>query len=456
MSAHELLIRHALNWASSKHRELDPDLLATVLDLRSDYDEAPAMAWPTGSAEHLLLVRWPAQPPQIELDTTALQQTLDTFWRFLRATGRMSRDSAAPAALVKEASKALPRMGAADDDRKNWSQGRVLTEFGRSIGIDLEMSQDTDEAQRKLSQIQAAWNSLPQSERLRLMPDPTPKSVAGQRFTDLINQSIQPNYPADADDSFGPDELRRGDPAVAAQQVRDSEFVNACLRLAEWVGPRREVTSIGVLRPKFAREAYDAVDVFAWERLHDRTYRDVDLPPEAWEVMATNARDYWTSAGDCIGLDRLWYACESAGLVRISTTVAQRGNRPPDDDSDWLMLGLTLVFALVSRFDQDRVHPLIGILLMGAVLEDGLVPVDAVKEWWRARRGFDQLVAARGLEDAEFYGQLYDGMVDFVLDMFDDTGLWVCDGDGLEVTDFGLELGVVLSNAWEDGDDDLA
>ena len=63
MDPHELLIRHAVAWADKRKQPLDPDLLGTVLQLRDVHDATAPQEWPTGSAEHLMLVRWPSHGP---------------------------------------------------------------------------------------------------------------------------------------------------------------------------------------------------------------------------------------------------------------------------------------------------------------------------------------------------------------------------------------------------------
>ena len=173
-SDHEILVHHARVWAESKGRALDADALGEVLELRRAYDEYADGDWPPGSAERLLLVTWPGYgPPPPDQDT--LQQTLDTFWGFLRATGRLRAGSASPAELRREARRALPRMATAYSDPALHSQGRVLADFGREIGVELDGAADVADLQERLAEVQGAWNALPTEERLRRMPDPSPK-----------------------------------------------------------------------------------------------------------------------------------------------------------------------------------------------------------------------------------------------------------------------------------------
>lgn len=105
-----LLISHAERWAAKSKRPLDTDLLGTALNLRDFQDRVPGTAWPAGSADHLMTVRWPKHGPLGVPDVDALVDTLDSFWRFLRATGRLASGSADPKELAREARRSKERM----------------------------------------------------------------------------------------------------------------------------------------------------------------------------------------------------------------------------------------------------------------------------------------------------------------------------------------------------------
>lgn len=240
MDPHQLVIRHARDWARQRSRALDEDLLAEALQLRSHHDDLAAQEWPQGSAERLFLVLWPAYGPAPRPQD--LHDTLDTFWRFLRATGRMSSASAEPGALRKESKRAVPKMQEAYNDPSRHSQHRVLAAFGRTAGVDLDSAADIDELNARLEQVTQAWNSLPQEERVRLMPDPTPKGTKGAQLTEQFAGSSPVASPS-------PQAV-----AAAAEDARSAGFVLDCLRLVEWVGEGREATQAGLLRPAVARE----------------------------------------------------------------------------------------------------------------------------------------------------------------------------------------------------------
>jgi hypothetical protein len=432
---HDLLIRHAIAWAEKKKRPLDAGVLEQILDLRWVNDELPTGDWPPGAAERLLLVTWPAygSPPP---DGQLLGETLDCLWGFLRATGRMSAGSASPAELRKEMKRALPKMTQAYDDPSRHSQGRVLGEFGRSIGIELDGAADLDELRRRLDAVQEAWNALPQEERFRLMPDASPKSARGQDWTRMVN-----NLP---DDDYDEPPLRRGVVAESARDVRGSSFLRQCLALAEWLEPGRDVTQAGLLRPAVAREAYGALDLWPWEREWDRlTYGERQTPDDAEidRVRAEAALHSWHSAGDCLPLDRLWWPMVETGMVSVGSRRAHSAWERPREDEEWVVFGLTLVASLCRRLGSYRVEPLLGLIAMPALADDA-IPVAEVREWWDSRcppslRGLSALGWQERLDLAMFH--------------FEDCGLFRVIGDRVRVTELGLDSVGVLMGMFDDG-----
>ncbi|MGZ5418537.1 MAG: hypothetical protein ACXWDI_15315, partial [Nocardioides sp.] len=166
------LLRDFATWAERKGREVDLMLLDELLGLRSSYDELEPTYWPPGSVEHLLLGRLPSKGPIEALDPEVVTDTLDAYFKFLRSTGRMSRSSSDPKELSREARRHARRMHELAEDRANWSPNKVLADFGRSIGIELDGAPDLETLQQRLDQIRQAWNDLPVSERRRLMPHP--------------------------------------------------------------------------------------------------------------------------------------------------------------------------------------------------------------------------------------------------------------------------------------------
>ncbi|HEX2704601.1 MAG TPA: hypothetical protein VHM65_02490, partial [Candidatus Lustribacter sp.] len=162
MDEYELLIRHTEAWAAAKKRPLDTDLLSSLLHLRDVHDRHPGTSWPAGSAEHLLTVRWPGHGPLGAADAEAIVATLDTFWRFLRGTGRMASGSVEPRDLLREARRAIPAMRARAEDPAYFGQSKALQQFGAQIGITLDGAADLDDLNARMQQIMDAWNALPQ------------------------------------------------------------------------------------------------------------------------------------------------------------------------------------------------------------------------------------------------------------------------------------------------------
>lgn len=446
----DLLLTHATRWAEKKKRPFDTELIETILDLRDSYDDRSPGSWPAGSAEQLVLVRWPAHGPQELPERRVLADSLETWWRFLRGTGRMTAGSAEPAALVKELRRALPNMAEACADRSNWAQGRVLSDFGASIGIDLSMSESHEELQDKLDVVMQAWNDLSREERVALMPDPSPKTSAGVSMTELINSGAE--WEEDEDDDL---DARPGDPVISAREARTSGFTQACLALADWVGDRKEVTSIGVLRPAIAREAYETLDLFTWERDHSPMFtgrHGVQADSEEqWELLRQSARNSWTTAADCEPLDRLWQACCMTGLIDLHRTIAKATDARPTTDREWLDLGRRLFLGLVVQCTERWRDVLMGTLLIPLAADDGAIPVGAVTQWWLERQEFDLLVAERGEERARLFREIYTADVDRVLHMFDDAALWTRSDGWLTITEFGRDAGRVLVGAVEEG-----
>ncbi|WP_394276861.1 hypothetical protein [Luteococcus sp.] len=111
------LLADALTWAEGRGRVLDVELLQLLLDLHLEFDGLGDAQWPPCSAEHLVAELLPARGP-VELPTgDDVVATLDSYWRFLRSTGRMASGSASPAALRQEARGARARLRRAGEQQ---------------------------------------------------------------------------------------------------------------------------------------------------------------------------------------------------------------------------------------------------------------------------------------------------------------------------------------------------
>ncbi len=132
---YRLLITHAEQWSAKARRPLDVDLLETALSLRDTHDRRPGTSWPEGSAAELMTVRWPGHGPLDPPDVEVLVATLETFWRFLRATGRMASGSADVKVLTREARRSAAAMRDRLADPAAYGASKSLLAFGREIGI---------------------------------------------------------------------------------------------------------------------------------------------------------------------------------------------------------------------------------------------------------------------------------------------------------------------------------
>ncbi|USQ75475.1 hypothetical protein [Ornithinimicrobium cryptoxanthini] len=103
----EALVGNVVAWAGRKQRAVDAAVLESVLRARGP--GAGVGRWPPGSVVDLLLVRWPKSQEELPEQET-LASTLETFWRFLRATGLMAHGSAEPKALLREFGRAAVRL----------------------------------------------------------------------------------------------------------------------------------------------------------------------------------------------------------------------------------------------------------------------------------------------------------------------------------------------------------
>lgn len=485
MEGHELLVRHAAKWAEGKRRLLDVDLLTTALDLRSFQDERGDTYWPPGSVDHLLLARWPGHGPAGVPDVERLATSLDTYVHFLRATGRMASGSADPKTLAKEARRAAPRMAAACADTARHSPSKVLTGFAREVGLDLEEAASLEEMQGRLQQVMDAWNALPHDERTSRMTPTNPASgVRAAELNDslrrLVDSGVDLRSLVDLDllgddeddgdqddpfDAWGDDlsdeQLAASDPALSAADVRDSYILKECLRLVEWVGagPRggRAVTQTGVLKLKEAEAAYVELGLHAWGAGWDAV-RDQALGRVALPLMGVPRAEgfWWRSAGDCLPLDRLWFACVVSGLLETGRTRATPGQLVAREDTDWVLIGCMLVLGLIERMrDMVPLDALVHILGTG-VISGGPVTLGAVRDEWLRGEGSDgAMLAGFSAEHATWMRATDHACFNQLVYAFDDTGIWRRDGDSVTLTAFGRDVAIVFFAALGSGELEL-
>lgn len=470
---HELLLRHARLWAEKKKRRVDGDLLRTILDIRFELEDRAATSWPAGSAEDLLLRLWPSRVVGELPDPDVLHDSLDTYWRFLRATGRLASGSAEPATLLKEARRAIPRMAEAAANPANWSQGRVLEDFGRSIGVELGASATLEELQVKLDLIAGEWNALPRHERDRRSPrfdvglddrDASDRNSGeldfdDPDFHDLGEHGIDwysDGWPEE-DEWIGLDEFGAGgyetdlpaDRAAVIEDARASRYLRQCQRLVDWVGTGREVTAIGVLRPPVAREAYTHLDLFAWDRARESDIADLD--GEALALLARTYRDSWRSASECLALQRLWVPAVAAGCIEVGATKAVRGRPLSQDEADFLKAIMIMLVRLATALDQAAVVSLMTTL--HALIGQEWLPQTALRARWlglklpKAQPAPDNTDSDNPNPNNTVWTMVYGRQFDSAIEMFDDTNCWQRRGDELRITHLGRDLSFILAQA---------
>ena len=445
---HRLLVSHFTNWTQAKGREVDVQLLESLLDLRATYDDLEPTLWPAGSVQDLLLRLVPAKGPTEPLPSDATANALDAYFRFLRSTGRMSARSATPADLAKEARRSAKKMAAAAQDRTNWSPGKTMIDFGASIGLSLDNLSSADELQGRLDQISAAWNELPIHERQRLDPQKGNLSGRSRAMT-----AYQTKIEMEALIRSFTYEMPEGDlpsPQEVAPLIREAGLIGQLEALTRWIEPRAEVTTTGVLRPAAARQAFADLGLVSWMREWLRIdYAEMRsrVSPEEMETLLDTLAPLqtWRSARDCLALDRLWNAALTCGVIRIKGHWAYAAWPEQLDDEAVVNLatdaGLDLLF---SFLDDDSAFglPVLGYaLLRSYVRRPRPVPleeiVDFAESWVlppseRAGPGYD------------FYRRLINSSLRRALYHFSDVGIFSQTEDEITLTPWGD----VFVSAW--------
>jgi hypothetical protein len=443
-SQHRLLLGHFDRWSREKGRAADLGVLELLLDLRSTYDELDPAYWPAGSVEDLLVRLVPAKGPQDAFPEETIAESLDSYFRFLRNTGRMAARSASPAELSKEARRSVRRMNEAAADRANWSSGKVLTEFGAQLGVSLDDAPDIETMQSRLDTITEAWNVLPVHERQRQMPMPS----------DRRDQSGRDRAVAAFDQDDHIDliilgfryEMPTGDLpplADAALDVESSGLMRGVRALADWVDPRAELTSTGVLRPAAAHQAYDDLGLREWERGRLRTSYQHWIPPRVAEVgvdafVEKRLDDAWRTARDCEALDRLWDAATGCGVIEIRGKWAYPGQVDQSDAEAVVTLALRAAVPVWERyleFVSVRIALLYALLrsyVRGCAVIPWAEAIDFALDWNYSPDDLER--------NAEFGGHLarfeWSSLASARYAM-SDVGIFIPTENGLALTPFG-------------------
>ena len=411
------------------------------------------------SVEHLLLERWPSKGGVAAPDPDVLVETLDAYFRFLRSAGRMASRSGDPKMLTKETRRAARRMSEAAADVANWSPTKVLMDFGRSVGIEVDDLPDVETLQTRLAQIQDQWNALPMEERQRRMPGTV--NMSRQREDSSMSGCDRAMSEYGVDDpiiallmTFA-DKLPTGElpPEEAAAPVfRQAQYLRSMLALADWVGSGKEITSTGVLRPALAHEAHDHLRLGEWtrEQLHrqypDERYRGVAaVGLDIWiEQEATRP---WTRAAECEALHRLWCGAIACGAIRVSGKKAVAVGEPdPERRAErWVSMGVRSAVGVMNLLLETPYFATPVVYALMASYVRGRAPVtkdeimDFVSDW---RRSPEELAYFREIDyDSRSWDQ---PLIDASLGKLADTGLYVETAGSVTLTD----AGDVFVTAW--------
>lgn len=428
-----LLLTHLRRWAEQHDRIVDVDVLEPLLELRMSYTDLSPTAWPAGSVTDLLLGLWPAKGDGDPPDPETLATSCETYFRFLRNTGRMASASADPKDLAREARRAAPQMAEVGGNRSNWSPGKALADHASQLGLDLTSAESLDDMNARLALVNTSWNSLPIHERQRLMPHPGDERISGRQRA-MTAYGI--DDPVVALVMSMRHELPDGplpEPSVTAPYVRDSGLLSEVRRMLDALPSRVDVTSTGVLRPATARELHKSLGLDEWELAYERF---CDLSP--------NRRD-WRSARDLLAVNRLWTSAVSIGWIEIGATRARVGSSDLLTDDDLLDAGVRSAIAITMSL-MDRWGEACGLLYallrsyvlgcalvtwseIGGFVDSWLCSAEQLAAWAKSTIDFTEYSIERARGEA------------FVLA---DAGVFTVDDHGLALTPLGDVFVTVL------------
>ena len=445
---HRLLLSHFANWSKAKGRDVNVQLLESLLDLRATYDDLEPTLWPTGSVHDLLLRLLPAKGPTEPLPSDAVVEALDAYFRFLRSTGRMSARSATPADLDKEARRSAKKMTAAAHDQRKWSPSKNMINFGESIGISLENLATTEELQGRLDEIAAAWNDLPIHERQRRDPQHgdlsgRTRAMAAYQSEDEIEALIR---------SFRY-EMPQGElapPSEIAPHIRAIGLVKQLEALARWVEPRAEITTTGVLRPAAARQAFADLGLQVWMREWIRIdYADLEseLKPEEMDLIldGSASQPSWRSARDCRAIHRLWTAALGCEVIHLQGNWAYASW--PEELTDEGITNLATRAGLALLFDYLDDEMFVGIpalcyaLLRSYVRRPRPVPLTEIEDF---ALDWSLPPSDRALSFSQTYRRLLRSSLRRILYELGDLGIFDQMEQGITLTRWGD----VFVSAW--------
>lgn len=382
----EPVMADLLAWAQRRGRSVDVDLLVQALDLRLEHDDLGDNHWPSGSVRHLMLERYPASGPVEPPAADELLTSLETFWRFLRADGRMNARSASPTDLVAEGRKARGRMAQACAEPAMVTARRALAE-----------------------QQAAAQRLIPASDQHASAADF--RSSGLWRSLRAVREWV----------AAGPDGTREVLPVGDLDMAQVRELWDL-LDLGAWTG-------------RFRRADFDADEVPA---------------ALAGGPVVTRAPwdDQWAEQADCPAVDRLWWVAERAGLVETRDGVARVGLDEPTDAQGWVELAMVVLYSMAEWCAYETSLEALCEVLMLISAPAGGGPTslrELVQAWVDVVRADLQELGIQDTSPLDEAGwDLVHGMA-----LFDDANLWRR-GAKIEGTALGWDFGTVLSDALDD------
>lgn len=257
------------SWATKRGRTVDCELLAVLLSARSESLGRSPTVWAKGDVRQAMATMVTAHPLTV-LYAPALAETLDSYLRFLRNTGRLARGSADLAALHKEA-------------RREVRSFTAMLEAFKALAVDAGEGDELDDELVCLED--------PVYERRCLLRE------LGIRRRDLQDRWWEPLPPIDR-------------AAAAGMRTR---YLERLARMAEAVAPSIELEAAFLPRPADAWRIASELDLWDEIRTENAAFGQ-GLTPEM--VLRSGAFLGW------------WIAAYGNGVIRIEEGVARPGSQP--------------------------------------------------------------------------------------------------------------------------------
>jgi hypothetical protein len=260
-------------WAVRRRRPADVQLLAAVLTSRLEQLGRSPTLWEAGDVQ-LALACTVAKRPELLLQVAELEQTLESYFRFLRNTGRLASGSADPRTLRKEV-----RRGA-----------RAFAELLKVFAVAVEDEED-DEDDLDLDLLHP---EDPQHERLWLLRE------LGVRRGDL--------------------RLRWWAPLPPIERAAAQGMATAYLRRVTWIGelvaPSMELEDVYLPGADEAWRIASALDLT--REIRSEWSRSGHEPPELTPAMVRRSDAFRD----------LWLRAFVTDVIRIEDGVARPGSQP--------------------------------------------------------------------------------------------------------------------------------